>query len=308
MSEPILYAKAEDIEKISRALDSNIRIRMLEIIYKEELNVNQLCERLGIPQSSCTTNLKILEQAGLVQSRVVPNKTRGTQKLCSLKYDKVLISLIPKQKKERGEKEIVTEMPIGLFSDFSISSPCGLLSDTGIIGYYDAESSFLHPARATAGIIWFTHGFLEYRFPKNFSSIDKVKAITFSAEICSEYPGHNDNWPSDITIWINGIELGKWTCPADNGGIRGKLTPQWVDINDSQYGYLKTWKVDNTGSYCDKNLISHVKLGSLDIDEHDCIKVRIGVKEDAANKGGINLFGSRFGNFEQDLRLCIKFD
>ena len=221
MSEPILYAKTENIETIARALDSELRMKMLEILSREELNVNQLCEKLDIPQSTCATNLKILEKADLISTRSIPTNTRGTQKLCSLKYDRVLLPLIPKQKKERGTKEITTDMPIGLFSDSSISSPCGLLSDTGMIGYYDTESSFLHPARASAAIIWFTYGYLEYRFPKNFSKSDKIRAIKFSAEICSEYPGHNENWPSDITLWINNVDIGKWTSPSDNGGKGG---------------------------------------------------------------------------------------
>jgi predicted transcriptional regulator len=35
----------------------------------------------------------------------------------------------------------------------------------------------------------------------------------------------------------------------------------------------------------------------------DPIPVRIGIKEGAANSGGINLFGSKFGNYPQDIVL-----
>lgn len=308
VSEPIRYAKSDEIARIARALDSPLRLRMIEVLSEDEVNVNQLGARLEIPQSTCTTNLKILEEADLVETRIVPAESKGVQKMCSLKYDKVLLPLLSNRKRERRQKAISTDMPIGLFNDFSISAPCGILNDTGLIGYYDSETSFLHPSRASAGIIWFTYGYLEYRFPKNFKQSDKIKSVKLSAEVCSEYPGHNDAWPSDITVWINGIDIGKWTSPGDNGGKRGLLTPEWVNINDSQFGFLKTWKVDHTGSYCDKSLISYVKLRDLHIADNDSIKVRIGVKKDAANRGGINLFGSRFGNFEQDLRLTVEFE
>lgn len=46
-------------------------------------------------------------------------------------------------------------------------------------------------------------------------------------EICSEAPNHKDDWPSDITVWINNHEVGTWTSPSDFGGERGVLTPAW---------------------------------------------------------------------------------
>jgi predicted transcriptional regulator len=37
------------------------------------------------------------------------------------------------------------------------------------------------------------------------------------------------------------------------------------------------------------------------------IPVRIGIKENASNIGGINLFGSKFGNYPQDIVLRQHF-
>lgn len=34
--------------------------------------------------------------------------------------------------------------------------------------------------------------------------------------------------------------------------------------------------------------------------ENNSFSVRIGVKEDAANVGGVNLFGQGFGNYDQE--------
>jgi predicted transcriptional regulator len=35
--------------------------------------------------------------------------------------------------------------------------------------------------------------------------------------------------------------------------------------------------------------------------------VRVGVKENAANVGGINIFGREFGNYPQDILLRIDY-
>ena len=42
-------------------------------------------------------------------------------------------------------------------------------------------------------------------------------------ELSSEVPGTNANWPSDITLWVNEIEIGTWTSPGDFGDKRGVL-------------------------------------------------------------------------------------
>ncbi|MEI3204121.1 MAG: hypothetical protein V8S73_05705 [Lachnospiraceae bacterium] len=36
-------------------------------------------------------------------------------------------------------------------------------------------------------------------------------------EICSEAPGYKEDWKSDLTLWVNDVEVGTWTCPGDLG-------------------------------------------------------------------------------------------
>ncbi len=121
-----------------------------------------------------------------------------------------------------------------------------------------------------------------------------------------KYPGHNNEWPSDITLWINDKEIGTWTSPGDMGGVRGLLTPSGWNTNDSQSGFLKSWIVTTTGSFLDGKKISPITVEALDINATNSITIRIGVKEHAKNRGGINIFGSKFGNHAQDLKLCIQ--
>ena len=60
------------------------------------------------------------------------------------------------------------------------------------------------------------------------------------------------------------------------------------------------------GSFIDGYQLSRVTLRDLGIEGQSVITLRLGVKEDAHNVGGINLFGSTFGNYPQDITLRIE--
>lgn len=50
-------------------------------------------------------------------------------------------------------------------------------------------------------------------------------------------------------------------------------------------------------------LISNVTPKDLQISKYNNITVQLGVKEKVVYRGGINIFGSKFGNFPQNLIL-----
>lgn len=87
-------------------------------------------------------------------------------------------------------------------------------------------------------------GFLEYRFPLEIPPGAEIQQIEFTMERCSEAPHYDNEWPSDITLWVNDTEIGTWTSPGDMGGRRGKLNPPWWNDEGTQFGALKTWGVD----------------------------------------------------------------
>ena len=121
-------------------------------------------------------------------------------------------------------------MPIGLYTSCEVSAPCGLCSPQGIIGLLDVPGTFLNPDRMNAGLMWFTRGFVEYQFPNNARLVGKsVAALEFSLEMSSEVPGTSADWPSDITVAVNGREIGMWTSPGDFGDKRGVFTPGLVE-------------------------------------------------------------------------------
>ncbi len=289
------------------ALSSSLRVSLLNLLHTRALNVNEIAELLSMPQSTVATNIAILERTGLVKTEIVKAK-KGNQKICRAIYDEIVVRFA-----EKGSREmdglIEVEMPIGLFTSYDVSAPCGLCSTEGIIGYLDVPGSFLDPNRMKAGLIWFEGGWVEYKFPNNGLYKDKpLKRLELSMELSSETPGTNKNWLSDITLWVNMVEVGSWTSPGDFGDKRGKLTPEWWKLEGSQYGLLKNWIISDEGSFVDGVRISNVTLADLQLSEHHSIRVKIGIKDGASHPGGINIFGRGFGNYDQALVLRLFFD
>ncbi len=295
----------EDIS-VLKALASEPRLQMLYLIREKPLNVNEISDALQLPQSTVATHLSKLEDAGLLKVESAKAK-KGSQKICSPAYKEVLIQF-PENPEETEDNNLQVEMPIGLFTKFHVSPPCGLCSTEHILGFLDMQNSFLNPERMAAELLWFTTGYVEYQFPNNaYYESKKLKKVEFSCEISSETPGTNSNWPSDITVWINNVEIGSWTSPGDFGDRRGKYTPGYWKLEGSQYGLLKRWFVTDEGSFIDGEKISDITLEDLHIPDHHSVKVRIGVKEETEHPGGLNIFGKGFGNYAQDIILNLSF-
>ena len=307
MDNQIYIATEEEVKEISRALDSDLRRRIIKLLGRGKMNVGEIARQLAIPQSTCVVNIQILEKAKIIQTEQVA-ASKGVQKVCFIPFREVVLPLQPESRVEE-EHVIVTEMPIGLYTDCQVSTPCGLVNESSIIGYLDQVDSFFHPKRASAGLLWFASGYCEYRFPAKMNlSVQKVMNIRVSMEICSEFPGFKNDWPSDITLWINDKELGTWRSPGDMGSTVGRFTPRWWDLQNTQFGFLKTWKVSHDGSFIDGEAACKTTLRDIRYDECEFFEVRVGVKDDAKFCGGMNLFGRSFGNYEQDIVLKIELD
>jgi predicted transcriptional regulator len=198
-------------------------------------------------------------------------------------------------------------MPIGKFVSCEVTPTCGLASETGLIGLYDDPASFYEPHRTEAQLLWFHYGYLEYRFPNRLPPGSKLDSLQLSMEICSEAPLHHADWPSDITLWVNDVEIGTWTSPGDFGGQRGVLTPEWWEAFNSQYGLLKVWQVNGAGSYIDGMHLSDVTIADLQFNKQPFTAVKVGVKRDAKYVGGLNIFGRKFGNYPQDIIMRMRY-
>lgn len=292
------------LANVAKALSSETRIEILRHLRYKDLNVNEIAEILDIPASSSAAHVKVLEEAGIIRTNLQPG-IRGSMKVCHVVLDHIYVELNTTKNLEQ-EEEII-KMPIGSYVDYDIKPTCGIVSSKGPIGSEDDPRCFYLPERVEAQLIWLGHGYIEYRFPTNSLTEKKVQRLEISTEICSEDHEYNMNYPSDITLWVNGLEVGTWNCPSDFGGRRGKLNPDWWPDKNTQYGMLKTWKITEQGCFLDDLKSGEQPLNAFQLDRHNYIAVRIGIKEETRHKGGINLFGEGFGDYAQNIVMKIVF-
>jgi predicted transcriptional regulator len=296
---------SDEICDVGKALSSPIRIEILKLLYDESLIIGEIARKLNIPASSAAMHIKILEKANLIRMEEQPG-TRGSTKLCNRKSDYINIVLLGKN---TSVTEITSmEMPIGAFVDCDIVPTCGLVCSEGIIGAEDTEGNFYLPERIKAQMVWTSGGNVQYRFANTIPKNKMPKRLRLIMEICSEAPNYREDWKSDITVWINGIECGTWTSPGDFGARRGRLNPEfWANGGSTQYGLLTTWEVRNDGAYINDNKAGNITIEDLHIMNNTFISIKIGNKEDAEYVGGFNIFGKGFGDFNQDIILSMEY-
>ncbi len=288
---------------IFRALDSEVRIRILELLEEHQnLNMNELAEKLGLSNGALTTHVKLLDSCKLIEVRTATGK-HGTQKICSLHEDRLIIDL----KTESADRVYDSEIDVGLYSDYEVYPTCGLATKERIVGEWDDPRYFADPERVNAGIVWFTKGFVEYRIPNYLKPDQKPEELQFSFELGSEAPGSCDDWPSDIHFSLNGRMLGYWTSPGDFADARGIFTPSWWDPIWNQYGLLKLLSINAYGTFIDGGKISDVTLDDLGITYKSGLSLRLAVPETARNVGGLTIYGKNFGNYNQGIRTRIRW-
>lgn len=301
------FSSKEEMIRVCHALSTDVRVAILELLKNNNLSVIEISNQLDIPFSTASSNVKVLENAGLLITELHPGK-RGVVKVCSKNFFDILICLNNENEELFNKQNTVSyEMPIGQFIDYQVDGSCGMCSENGII-LEDDPTEFFTPERMNAELLWLRQGFISYNFPKKkLPDSNELASITFSMELCSEVANFNEDWPSDITFSINDFPVCTWTSPGDFGQTRGKLNPDWWESNRTQYGLLKHVKVSAEGTFLENRRVSDVTLQDLKLDQAGFIKLTIGIAEDAVNKGGINLFGKKFGNYEQAIEMILTY-
>lgn len=295
-------------ERLGKALSSSVRVEILDLLRVKSMSVVEIANKLNIPVSSTAFHIKCLEQAGLVITKTQPGM-RGSMRISLCCVKSILIStsmddMFPET------QSIVVDMPVGHFYNCDVVPTCGMADENGVLNVFDNPKAFYSPNRIKAQLIWFQEGFIEYRFPSHYPCIEEngVKELSFSLELCSEAPGYQDVWPSDISIYINEVHCFTYRSTGDFGSRRGKLTPPAWNYGSTQYGLLKTFSIRRNGAYLDEMLIDNsINIDSLHLADHAYISFKIGIEADAKTNGGINIFGEKYGDFPQNIIMRIDY-
>lgn len=303
----LIHQNEEDkLVKIITALNAPQRRMIINKIAAHPMTVKEIAFSLNLSVPTISAHVKELENADLIRTTLQAGR-HGSMKLCSLKHETLTIELMPSYRE--GNKEyFIYELPVGAYFDVDVQPTCGMANENEYIGRDDDSTTFLLPERNSAQLLWFGSGYVEYRFPISSEySADKINCIQFSLECCSEAPGYRNEYLSDVTFWVNDKEVCTWTCPGDFGGKKGALTPDWWVTTSTQFGLLKKIMINKNGAYLDDKYVCNVTLEDLKFEKQKYISFKIGNKPDAKNMGGINLFGKKFGNYQQGIIMEIEY-
>ena len=307
MAGGMIYIKnLEDGVELFKALGSELRVNIIRLLLKNrEMSMNEIAASLHVTNGALTSHIKKMEDVGLIQVRG-DLTGHGNQKVCRLLQERLLVDIVPGQ--QNGNSDFYeAEIPVGHYGDYSVCPTCGIATAMKLVGEVDDPRYFAHPDRIHAGILWFAKGYVEYMIPNVLPAAQKIDEISFSMEISSEAPGVNNDWPSDISFFLNDVCLGYWTSPGDFGDVRGIFTPEWWFSSWNQYGLLKMLVVNEKGTFMDGLKISDVTLDGLHLDYRSSIRFRMEVREDGGRAGGLTLFGDGFGNYGQGIKVRIRY-
>ena len=293
-----MIVSKENIKNVASALSSQTRLDIIDLISKKNMNVTEISSTLNMPISSAISAVRKLEEAGLVKT-----DTDGRKKVCSIPYQNLILELngskvLPKD----PVNTIVYEIPVGDFYEYQAVPSCGLVGDKVFIGELDNESSFALPDRVNACLIYLRKGFLKYRVISPRVEGKHIRSVSISFEICSEFPGYNNNYESNIDCFINGKCVGTWTAPGDYGGRYGIFTPHWWSLSNTQFGDLVICCITQEGTFINTKKVSDINLDSLEVNNQDYLDIKIETRD----AGGFNIFGNNFGDYDQD--IVIKFN
>jgi predicted transcriptional regulator len=263
--------------------------------------MNELSERLGIPGSTLTAQIKLLDECGILEIRGAGG-SRGMQKLCSLKEGRLLLEMFESPARH---KRLHCEIPVGSYSDFTVTPPCGLASPSAPIGQWDAARYFDAPERTGAGLIWFSAGFIEYPLPNYLPEGGRLVELQISLEIASCLP---HSAPEDkslgVLFSVNQIAVGSWIVPLGGDNYRSIYSPAWWENSRFRSGKIKLLTITRKGAFIDgNNRCSDVTIEQLDIMPGKRIRLRI-----SSQGSGVTLFGRSFGNYNQDISVTSIYE
>lgn len=298
----------EHTAKICKALSSQTRLEILRYITTASLTISQLAEVFMLPMSSMCLHIKILKDAGLIETYPKPG-LHGTQKLCAIVTSKVTLDIFAHFDLENETSSAYVEMPVGHFSNCDVTAPCGLAGTDFYLTEEDSPYGFYSAERFKAGLLWFTNGNLEYKFSNEALLKNPLKQIELSFEICAEAPGYSMDWPSDIDLELNHKHVTTIHLKGDYGGRRGICNPTWWNDANSQYGDFFVLQITHAGCFIDQNKVSDETISSLELTKgyYFSFAFKCNNTTSSYTGGGMNLFGRHFGDYDQGIVMKVDY-
>ncbi len=281
------------------ALASEVRLGILDELLKNgELNLAYFAKRFNVSNGAITAHIKKLYEAGLIEI-ATSSGTRGTQKICSLATDKVIIDF--KSQPKISDRVESAEIGVGNYVDYGVQPTCGLATRDRVIGRFDDPACFTYPERTDAGILWIGSGYVEYLIPNFLTEEMHLSEIQITAELASEAPGYAAFYPSDIHFSVNGVTVGYFTSKGEYNDRAGNSSPSWWFGNLGQYGKKVRIAINEEGSFIGGIKVSDKTLRDYKIARGRQIRFRIFVPENAERRGGFTLFGKGFGDYDEGI-------
>ncbi|WEG11890.1 helix-turn-helix domain-containing protein [Pullulanibacillus sp. KACC 23026] len=295
---------SDDYVSIYEALASPVRLKIIRLLSEKAMNNTELAEQLSLSKAIVTMHVNKLSDAGIITTEL-KRVGKTTTKISTLALNRITIDL-PVLHDTNNDPFYEMRVPVGHYTDFLVRPTCGLATTEKIIGHLDDPRYFLDPARMNAGIVWLGTGFLEYKVPNYLLASDRPKTLEITMEIASEAPSINEDWPSDISFYMNSLFIGTWTSPGDFGESRGIYTPRWWPRDINQHGLRKIIRIDDKGTFIDGEKLSTITINQLDL-RQKYLTFRLSVPEDANHPGGLTLYGQGFGNYNEDLVFRLYY-
>ena len=268
--------------ELFKTLGSDVRMRIVELLSERgEMNMNEIASALELTNGALTAHIRRLEECGIIHT-VTECTGHGNQKRCSMKVDQILVNGRTEEVREIRVKD--EELQIGYFDAFDVTAPCGLCSVYSMIGREDDADYFALPDRLQAGLLWFSEGYLEYRIPNMLPDSQ-----------------------AEIDFYLNERKIATWVTPPEFQWSKGIYTPAWWYGRERQFGLMKMIVVTRIGTYFDGMKISEVGLGDFTAEELRHLKLRIGVEKRGRYQGGVALYGTGFGNYNQDIHVRVHY-
>ncbi|MBD5463550.1 MAG: helix-turn-helix domain-containing protein [Lachnospiraceae bacterium] len=304
-----IFLDLSDTEKTARvckALSSETRLEILKKLVEKAMTISELADTFYMPMSSMCLHIKTLKEADLIS--VIPKPgLRGSQKLCGIKAANINFDVFSHIDNTSQKPPAYIYMPVGHYSACQVHPPCGIASSMAYLYQEDTPYGFYSPNHTDASLLWLTKGFLEYQFPNFALTQGTPSLVEFSFEICSEAPGYNNNWPSDITLEINHIPVTTFMTKGDYGGRKGIYNPSWWSESNTQFGEYKRFGITPEGCYMNEKKVSSHTLNSLGMLTGYCFTFTLKVSETNQHIGGMNLFGKHFGDYNQDIIMKVEY-